>query len=134
MNEEISKELYDKYNVKLNEERKQIEQVLARSENPVSNLEGKINHMIEMAGKLCVYWGSANYVVKQKLQYLLFPEGICYNRKTDQCRTNKINGVFLQILRWTQDFRNEKSGIPELNLDYAALVAGSRIELPTLGL
>lgn len=122
MNEEISKELYDKYTLKLNEERKQIQQILARSENPVSNLEEKINHIIEMAGKLSIYWGSANYVIKQKLQYLLFPEGIRYNRKTDQCRTNKINGVFLQILRWTQDFRNEKSGIPELNLSYAALV------------
>jgi site-specific DNA recombinase len=81
MNEEISKELYDKYTLKLKEERTQIQQVLTRSENPVSNMERKIDYMIEMAGKLGVYWGSANYVVKQKLQFMVFPEGISYNRK-----------------------------------------------------
>lgn len=134
MDEEISKDLYDKYTSKLTEERKQIEQILAKSGNQVSNLEEKINCMIEMAGNLSVYWDSASYSIKQKLQFMLFPEGISYNRKTDECRTSTINSVFLEILRWKQDFTNEKSGIPELNLSYAALVAGSRIELPTLGL
>jgi hypothetical protein len=59
-----------------------------------------------------------------------FPEDISCNRKINQCRTNKIKEVFFQILRWKRDLMNEKSGIPELNLDYAALVVESSIELP----
>lgn len=134
MNEEITRDLYEKYTAKLNEEKAQMEQSLAKLPKQVSNLEEKINFVIEMADKLSVCWDSANYLVRQKLQFMLFPEGIAYNRKTDQCRTSKINAVFLQILRWKQDFTQQKTGIPELNLDYAGLVAGSRIELPTLGL
>ncbi len=128
MNEEFSKELYEKYSTKLLEERRELEQSLAKSQKPVSNLENKINLAIEMAGNLIFCWDSAHYLAKQKLQFMLFPEGISYNRKIDQCRTNKINAVFLQILRWKRDLMNEKSGIPELNLDYAALVVRRGIE------
>ncbi len=134
MDEDITKELYVKYSEKLAQERQQLEESLAQMQNTGSNLDDKINFVIEMAEKLSVYWDSATYSVKQKIQFMLFPDGITYNRKTDQCRTSSINETFLQIVRWKQELNNEKSGIPELNISYAALVAGSRIELPTLGL
>jgi site-specific DNA recombinase len=87
--------------------------------------------------KIAFKWLSADYFTKQQIQFLVFPEGISYNKKTDECRTTRINSVFSYIAHLQQGFTQKKSGIPELNLDYAALsasVAGSRIELPTLGL
>lgn len=65
---------------------------------------------------------------------MLFPEGIRYNKKKEGCRTFRVNSVFGLVVAQMQDFRQKKSGIPELNLSYAALVAGSGIEPPALGL
>lgn len=128
MEEDITKDLYVKYTEKLVQERAQLEQSLGELEHTGSNLEEKIKLAIDMAQNIRNYWASASYAVKQKIQFLLFPDGILYNRKNDGCRTTEINEVFLQILRWKQDFMNEKSGIPELNLSYAALVVRRGIE------
>jgi len=68
-------------------------------------------------------WQHGGYNEKQRLQYYLFPKGICYNRKTDSVRTEKYNSLFLWIARKQQEVGETKNGIPELNLSYAALVA-----------
>ena len=134
MEEDITKELYIKYVEKYKEEKRAIEQTLNESVNEVSNLELCVEKAIGICANLPSYWASANYSTKQKIQFLLFPEGITYNKENNRCRTNKINSVFGYIAHLTQEVSHKKSGIPDLNLDYSALVAGSRIELPTSGL
>ena len=51
------------------------------------------------------------------------PDGIYYDRKNDAVRTENINPLFLWMAQQAQVLSNKKSGIPELNLSYAALVA-----------
>jgi hypothetical protein len=65
---------------------------------------------------------TGDYLKKQQIQFLLFPEGITYSKKNDGCRTTRVNSVFAHIAGLAQVLRHKKSGIPELNLDYAALV------------
>jgi hypothetical protein len=36
-------------------------------------------------------------VEKQKLQYLIFPSGIMYNKKNNTVRTNEVNSIFAAI-------------------------------------
>jgi hypothetical protein len=63
--------------------------------------------------------------------------GINYDRKTDGCRTTRINNVFLYVAYLQQIMTKKKRGIPELNLDYASLpswVAGAGLEPTTFGL
>jgi len=67
-------------------------------------------------------WQHGGYNEKQRLQYYLFPKEIRYNRKTDSVRTEKYNSLFLWIARKQQEVGENKNGIPELNLSYAALV------------
>lgn len=50
-------------------------------------------------------WASSSFREKQKLQRLLFGEGIYYNKQKDETRTTKINSVFSLIAR-----RNSVSG------------------------
>ena len=71
--------------------------------------------------------------IKQGIQDLLFPEGIRYNRKTDECRTSRINIFFCQIARLAQVTGNKESGIPELKFDFAASVVRAGIEPATQG-
>ena len=132
--EEINSELYAKYTEKYRAEKMAIEQNLENSNSKISNLEECIDKAFYYSSNLPSMWTSANYSVKQKIQFLLFPEGICYSKQKDQYLTTRINSVFASIAYLAQDLRQEKSGIPQLNMDYAALVAGSRIELPTSGL
>ena len=42
-------------------------------------------------------WGSSDFDNKKKLQYLIFPDGILYNKQIDRVRTPKINSLFAAI-------------------------------------
>ncbi|WP_425414410.1 recombinase family protein [Olivibacter sitiensis] len=135
--EEIGGELYHKYRDKYNEEKAEIEKNLMKLSKQVSNLDESVGFAIKIAFELPLKWVSADYNTKKRIQFLLFPEGITYSKKTDKCRTPRINKFFAYIAYFQQVISNKKRGIPELELDFASfatLVAGSRIELPTLGL
>ena len=137
IDEEIPSELYYKYMAKYNEEKDEIENELSKATVEMSNLDECVNTAVDFAINLPKKWLSADYTIKQRLQNLLFPEGISYNRETDQCRTSRINFVFLYFAYLKQVTLNIKRGIPPLQVEFssfACLVAGSRIELPTSGL
>ena len=126
--EEVSADLYHKYLEKYTVEKKGLETSLLKASSQVSNLEECVDLAIAFASKMPFKWLSADYLAKQQIQFLVFPDGIRYNKKTDGCRTSRINVVFGYIARLMQDLTQQKSGIPELNLDYAALVARRGIE------
>ena len=137
MAEEIPSELYYKYSAAYNEEKEVAEEALLQASQKKSNLGQCIDLAIDFAVNLPVRWLNADYNTKQRLQKLLFPLGISYDKKSDGCRTERINSVFLYLAYLKQVMRGEKHGIPALQLEFssfARLVAGSRIELPTLGL
>ena len=97
----------------------------------VSNLDESIGFAINFALELPLKWLSADYRTKQRIQFLLFPEGLTYSKKTDECRTPRINSVFLYIAYFQQLITKKERGIPELGLDYASfstLVARRGIE------
>ncbi|TBO39779.1 hypothetical protein [Pedobacter kyonggii] len=95
--EEIGSELYRKYKVKYDKERDNIEQNLMKLTSQVSNLENCVDLAIKFATELPLKWHSGDYHTKQQLQHLLFPLGITYDKKTDECRTEEINSVFLYL-------------------------------------
>ena len=55
-------------------------------------------------------WNVGDYNKKQRLQFLLFPEGMSYNRITDECRTKRVNTVFLYISQLASILGEKKSG------------------------
>lgn len=135
--EEVGSELYRKFRDKYNEERSEIEEKMMMLSRQVSNLDENIGFAMKFALDLPLKWVSADYITKSRIQFLLFPHGISYSKKMNECRTTRINSVFLYIAYFQQVISNKKRGIPELGLDFASFatwVAGSRIELPTSGL
>ena len=119
--EEINPDLYCKYAEKYRSEKKEIETHLLKASQQVSNLEECVDMAIGFATKLSFKWLSADYFTKQQIQFLIFPNGMSYNKQTDRCRTKRVNTVFAYIAYLKQLFSQEKSGIPELNLEFAAL-------------
>lgn len=121
--EEINGELYMKFSKKYKAEKREFEGNLLKASQKVSNLEECINLTTEFATKMPSRWLSADYLTKQRIRFLVFPDGICYNRKADGCRTKRINLLFAYIAHLKQVICNEKRGIPGLSLDYASFAS-----------
>ena len=65
-----------------------------------------------IAENIAQLWTSSNYQEKQRLQYLLFPEGIVYDKENDTVLTNRINTLFNEILIQKQVLAEKNNGNP----------------------
>ena len=119
--EELPSELYYKYVAKYNEEKEVIEEAIAKATVHVSNLDECIDSAIDFAVNLPKKRLSASYHIKQRLQFLLFPEEISYNRENDMSRTSRVNSVFLYLAYLKQFILKQERGILALQLNYASL-------------
>ena len=63
----------------------------------MSNLENFLDNSLKLACNLRTTWELADSPTKKQLQKVLFPQGISYNRETDQCRTPMVNN-FLGVI------------------------------------
>ena len=113
--EELTKEKYDKLASKLNTEHEQMCEELANCAHTISNLDEKLEEAIEFCCNLPKTWELADIKKKEKLQKLIFPEGIVYGKKTGVVRTNKVNSVIAEIARLSGDLAiNTKGTFPFL--------------------
>ena len=110
-------------------DKQEIESKLSVGANQVSNLDKCLDVALMYAGKLNALWDDGNYIQKQQLQFLVFPEGMYYNRKKDECRTERVNSVFLSIAQLASITGGEKNGNTGGSSNVAAWVASPRIEL-----
>ena len=131
--EEIDRAMFDKYRTKFINEKQEIEKQLGTNGVQVSNLEKCIDTTMTYASKLNTMWNAGDYSKKQRLQFLLFPEGMSYNRIKDECRTQRVNTVFLYISQLASVLGEKKSGNNGCKTDVAALVVWGGIEPPTQG-
>jgi site-specific DNA recombinase len=132
--EEITKEQFNKYSEKFKLEKSQIIKELERTQIKVSNLEKAVENLIELSSNLPSLWTSSSYFEKQKLQKFIFPKGITYNKKNDECRTYETNPLFSYIAHQSKVLNQNKTGTIEMFSNDACLVAEGRVELPALGL
>ncbi|MBS1574667.1 MAG: recombinase family protein [Bacteroidetes bacterium] len=129
INEEIKPDLYEKFAKKFRQEKQAIEENMKGCPVSGSNLEYFINRSVEISTELPSLWASSDYSNKQKLQNLIFPEGIYYNKKKDESRTTKVNSVFLQIARLKRVSGENEKGLQAEKPLKSLWVASPRIEL-----
>jgi site-specific DNA recombinase len=127
-NEEIDRDLYEEFTTKLIGERKATAEELGKMGNEVSNLDKCVDEIINYASNLATTWDLAAYAEKQQLQFLLFPEGMSYNRKNDQCRTSRVNEVFLDIAQQAGNLPQNKNGDNTFVLSPSVLVPRTGVE------
>jgi hypothetical protein len=56
-----------------------------------------VKKAFEIAGNISKTWHDSDFDGKQKLQNLIYPKGIRYNKQNDTVRTEKINSLFGEI-------------------------------------
>ena len=116
--EEITLDICTKFSEKYRKEKEDIEKTLIKSRKRVSNLEKGVREVLELASKLPTVWRLLPYKDKQALQNLIFPEGIRYDKKNEQCRTTKINSVFRYISQLVKDLGGIKTGESKIIFDF----------------
>ena len=93
---ELTKDLYEKFEVKYNKERENIKTELEKSSFDSSNLEMVVEKCLSIAKNVSQLWISADFIRKQKLQYLIFPEGILYSKKIIEFELSELTACSLK--------------------------------------
>ena len=132
--EEITKDMFDKFKAKFTKEKEDIEKERAKFGSKVSNLDLYIDTAFRTTSKLAPKWASADYNERQALQYMVFPEGIYYNRKKDQCRTPKVNEAFRYLAGVARVLERKEKRELQFDLHVPSSVARTGIEPVTFGL
>ena len=97
----IKEELYEKFASKFNLEKEELQHHLQPTLINTSNLEKYIELATKRVTEPAMLWASSDYREKQKLQLMIFPKGIYYNKEKDQPRTTKINSLFSLVAELT---------------------------------
>ncbi len=125
---EIDGGIYDRVSSKLKETIRAKQQKLEGTENTVSNPPLVIQNAVKICSKLSKMWVFGDYDQKVKLQELVFPSGIKYDRQNDEYRTIKVN-VIVELTRLLSgDYGQEKSGQSKNFCDLSASVPQAGIE------
>jgi site-specific DNA recombinase len=125
---EITREIYEKFAPKYKAERRAIEAELKRSDFDLSNLEEYVDMSLHLAANLHKIWKLGSYTEREKLQFLLFPNGILYDRKINGYRTTKTNSVFELIHSLSEDLTRAKKGEADQNVSFSNKVEDNGLE------
>lgn len=126
---DISKELFEKYNIQYNTEIEELKQEISSNNFESSNLEKAVKKGIKISRNPLQLWISSDYDEKQRLQYLMFPEGIRYNKEKREVRTPRVNSIFSLIAYTARVSEDENRCYLEPNSPNSHLVVPTRIEL-----
>ena len=74
----------------------------------MSNIDEIANSISTTSCKLVYLWNNGNYQDKVKLQKLVFPEGVLWDKVNESFRTLKINRVFDVIHSLTDNYNDKK--------------------------
>lgn len=107
---EIPKVLYDKYSTRYKDEIRLLITELDKSSITSSNFENAVEKCLEIAQNISAAWVSAGFENKQRLQKLVYPEGMVYNKQEGVVRTFKINSLFNEIAPLARVVADMKKG------------------------
>ncbi len=111
VNKTIPALTFEKLMKKLDEERRNIQMSMDNLLKSSSNLEKMINDTIEFCSKLSTIWRFSDFSEKEKLQKLVFPEGIVFENKNSKFQTTKINQAifeYAQLQSVLEDTKKEQ--------------------------
>ena len=109
--EEMTKEMYDKFITRFREEYAEIARDLEICTTGISNHREMLKKAVEFCRNLRTVWLKGSIKIKEKLQKLLFPEGLAYDREVEAFRTDKINSVIALIARLSGDSAIMQKGL-----------------------
>ncbi len=94
----------------------------------LSNLQNELDKVVDITTNSLEMRELGSYEVKQRIQKLVFPEGIYYNRENDHYRTVRVNSIFALSHSVSMACEGNKKGIKYLDVILSPSVASTGIE------
>jgi site-specific DNA recombinase len=130
----ITEEIYTRVLADIQEKLFPLRAELAKGVFQLSNHEKMVVSAVTNLSNLLTMWYKQDLMGRKLLVKTLYPKGIVVDREKTLYRTQNQN-VFIEYIQdITGDHGQTKKRNSELKFNYSALVARSRIELPTSGL
>ncbi len=125
---EITNEIFDKVGGKIMSEIDEISDTFFDSTKKLSNPEKFVAHALKICENLSDLWDSLDFDQRVKLQELIFPGGLLYDRQIDNYRTLQVNQVLTLINTFSKDYKQKKTGQADKKIDLSGLVPKAGIE------
>ncbi len=132
--DDIDKETFDVALEELVERKKTLEKELKMVEGNLSNLGEYTSSIIAMSCELGSLWRKFDFDLCQKIQKLVHPQGIEWDKEKGNYRTISENKVFEIFRTISGDYKNIWKEKTDNSFELSALVAGGGLEPPTFGL
>ncbi len=130
----ISEEVHKDAIADLKEKKAIVEAELEKVKEKLSNLDKSVDATLQIACKIRDLWQSADFHVRQKLQWLVFPNGVYYVKGNDSYRTDNENSVFATFRKLSTTYKDTCTKKEPLLSDSYGLVAETGLEPATSGL
>lgn len=106
--DKLSESVYNNVSQELNNRKAVIELELEKYNQNLSNLDGRIHEIIVTCSKLGSLWSDGDLEIKRKVQELVFPNGILWDRQIRNYRTENRNSIFDLFDRLSISYGNKK--------------------------
>lgn len=130
----MEQEYYLKFKAELTQQISSLNDEKAKMGQSISNLDSKIESCTNIIKDISKTWSSGSLNVQNKIQKLVFPEGLVIDPKNREYRTTKVNSVFLKSAAMKGDVAGENEKRHLISQLPSSLVAGARLERTTFGL
>ena len=128
---EIDRDIYNVTSEHLNDQLTQIHKALQEAERDLSNEKKYIDDVIAMSCKLGTLWLEGDFRTRQKLQNLVYPDGILFDKHLGCYRTENENEVFRVFRSISTGYIVEKEKAASEKSHLSPLVGMRRLERPT---
>ena len=128
---EIDRDIYNATSEHLNSQLTQIDKALQEAERDLSNEKKYIADVIAMSCKLGTLWQEGDFRTRQKLQNLVYPDGILFDKHLGCYRTENENEVFRIFRSISTSYIVGKEKAAKENTPLSPYVGMRRLERPT---
>ena len=123
--DDLDKDLYNRFKNETTAEIRLLESKMEDFQVRTSNLDRKVEDLVQFSCKLNEIWGSGDYETKVIVQKLIFPKGIVINPVERVCRTSDLNPIFGLIHSFTGDDGDVNEKRTGRNTDPSCIVDNS---------
>ena len=93
-------------------ERERISKELSKLGIIISNLSEKLKQATDFCLNITSLWIQSGLNLREKLQKLIFPEGLFYDKNLQAFRTVRVNSVIAEIARLSSCLGEKEKGLP----------------------
>ena len=130
----VDEDAYSSAIADLEAEKRTTEAELEKISVNLSNLASYIEDAIRIACNLSSYWNMGDFETSQKIQKMVFPNGVRWDKENRAYLTDFGNLFFDLMFSVSDNYKNEIAQKEDKPCDLSSLVAGAGLEPATSGL